>query len=217
VRAILGWSGYRDPDSIRKLTSDMEQLIERFLSRPFGRLDLGEMISSIFGLVRRYSIEIPSNFYLLAKSLATIEDIASTLDPDFDFIRASQPFAKRMVRKELSPGRIAEQMAGASGDAVRFLRDFPGETRDLMRLLKDGKFRLEFELKDMEKLDTTLKRVVTRLSAAVLLAAMIMGSSLLVLSGIPPLIYRVPVIGVLGFLFSGVVGVMLLFDLWHHR
>lgn len=217
VRAVLNLSGYRDPEAVRHLTADIEMIIERYLTRPFGRLEIGEMVASFFDMVRRYNIEIPTNFYLLAKALATIEDIAGNLNPDFDFLRATRPFVKRMIRKELSPGRIAEQLSGVSTDTLRFLRDFPGEMQDMMSLVKSGKFRVEFVLKDMDKLDSTVKRTVTRLAAAVLLAAMIMGSSLLVLSGIPPLFYRVPVIGILGFLISGVVAVVLLIDLWRHH
>ncbi|MDF1567492.1 MAG: AarF/UbiB family protein [Spirochaetaceae bacterium] len=217
VRAILGWSGYRDPDIVRRLTGEMELVIERYLSRPFGRVDLGEMVSALFSLIRRFEIDIPSNFYLLAKAMATIEDIAGRLDPEFDFIRASQPFVKKMIRRELSPERITEEIIGASGDTLRFVRDLPGEARDLVSLLKAGRLRMEFELKDMKKLNSTLNHVVTRLSAAVLLAAMIMGSSLLVQSLIPPLMFGIPVIGILGFLFSGIVAVFLLIDLWRHR
>jgi ubiquinone biosynthesis protein len=217
VRAVLNWSGYRSPEQTRRLTTDMEHIIERYLSRPFGRLQMGEMVSAMMELIRRYGIEIPRNFYLLSKALSTIEDIATSLYPDFDFIRASRPFAERMIKKELSPERIAEQIDGASGDTLRFIRDFPGETRDLINLLKSGRLKLEFELKDLARIDTTLKKVVTRLSAAIMLAAMIMASSILVQSLIPPLVFGVPVIGILGFLFSGILGFILLVDLWRSR
>ncbi|MCK5736870.1 MAG: AarF/ABC1/UbiB kinase family protein, partial [Spirochaetaceae bacterium] len=93
VRAILNWSGYRSPDLARRLTSDMEHIIERYLSRPFGRLEISEMVTAMVDLIHRYDIEVPSNFYLLSKALSTIEDIATSLDPDFDFISASRPFA----------------------------------------------------------------------------------------------------------------------------
>ena len=217
VRAILGWSGYRDPDEARRFTVDMEMVIERYLARPFGKLNMGEMISALIDLIRRYGIDIPSNFYLLGKSMSTIEDIASGLDPDFDFIRASRPFARKMIRSEFSPERVTEHLAGAAGDTARLLRDLPGEARDIVSLLKAGKLRMEFELKDMDTLNSTVKRVVTRLSAAVLLASMIMGSSILVQSLIPPFFYGVPVIGILGFFMSGMVGIYLLYDLWRHR
>ena len=217
VRAILNWSGYRSPDVTRRLIMDMEHIIEHYLSRPFGRLQIGEMVSAMVDLIRRYDIEIPSNFYLLSKALSTIEDIATSLDPGFDFIRASRPFAKRMIRKELNPDRIADQIAGVSGDAFRFIRDLPGETRDLMNMIKSGRLKLEFELKDMARIDSTLKRVITRLSAAIMLAAMIMASSILVQSLIPPLFFGVPVIGILGFLISGILSFVLLIDLWRHR
>ena len=122
-----------------------------------------------------------------------------------------------MIRKELNPDSIADQIAGVSGDAFRFIRDLPGETHDLMNMIKSGRLKLEFELKDMARIDSTLKRVITRLSAAIMLAAMIMASSILVQSLIPPLFFGVPVIGILGFLISGILSFVLLVDLWRHR
>ena len=217
VRAIMRWSGYCDPDQARRFTVDMENVMERFLSRPFVNLDMGEMIAVLFDLIRRYDIAVPSNFYLLAKAMSTIEDIAESLDPDFDFINASGPFVRRMIRSELSAERLSEQVAGAAGDTVRLMRDLPGEAADLLNLLKAGKLRMEFELKDLNRIDSTIKRVITRLSEVILLSAMIMGSSILVQSLIPPLIYGVPAIGVLGFLASGIVGIFLLIDLWRNR
>ena len=217
VRAILSWSGYREPDAARKLTNEMEMVLERYLSRPFGSIDAGDMAVAVIDLVRRYEIEIPANFSMLAKSLATIEDIALSLDPEFNFIRASRPFVKRMIRRELSPERLGEQAVGTAGDAFRFIRDLPGDAGDLLRLVKEGKLRMELNLRDLKTLDSTIKRVMTRLSAAILLAAMIMGSSILVQSLIPPLILGVPAIGVLGFLAAGMVGIFLLIDLWRHR
>ena len=217
VRAIMTWSGYRDPDIARSLLTDVEGIIERYLSRPFGRIDVGQMIGTLIGVIRRYEITIPSNFQLLAKAMTTIEDIASGLDPEFDFIRASRPFARHMIWEELSPRHVSQHVANAAEDAMQLLRDLPGESRDLVSLLKAGKLRIEFGLKDAKVLDSTISRTVTRLSAAVLLASMIMGSSILVQSLIPPLVFGIPVIGVAGFLASGAVAVVLLFDLLRHR
>lgn len=217
VRAILRWSGYCGSDQMRQFVIDMDVLIDRHLGHTFGTLDFSEMVNGLTVLIRRYGIEVPSNFYLLAKAMSAIEDIASSLDPDFDFISAAEPFVKRMIRSELDSKQIINGVSGAAEDAAHLLKDLPGEASDLLSLIKAGKLRMEFNLKQLDEINNTVKRVVTRLTASILLAAMIMGSSILVQSLIPPLFFGVPVIGILGFMFSGLIALVLLFDLWKHR
>ena len=217
VRAVFRWSGYREPELIRRFTIDMEQLIQRYITRPLGRIEISEVVSAMVSLIKHYEIEIPSNFYLLAKSLLTIENIASALEPSFDFKQVSAPFVRKMIAKELSSTRIAERIARTGSDALRLIQDFPAEAHDILTLIKEGRIRAEIEVRNTKVLITTLRKVITRLSAAVLLAAMIMGSSILVQSLIPPLVFGIPVIGILGFTVSGLVGILFLVDLWRGR
>ncbi|MBW1933361.1 MAG: AarF/ABC1/UbiB kinase family protein, partial [Deltaproteobacteria bacterium] len=49
-----------------------------------------------------------------------------------------------------------------------------------------------------------------RLAFAIVLASLIIGSSLIVLSGIPPKWHGIPVIGLAGFIIAGVMGLWLL-------
>lgn len=217
VRAVFRWSGYREPELIRRFTIDMEQLIQRYITRPFGRIEIGEVISTMVNLIKHYEIEIPSNFYLLAKALLTIENIASSLEPSFDFKQVSTPFVEKMIARELSTTSIAEKIARTGGDALRLIQDFPTEVHDILSLIKEGRIRAEIEVKNTKVLITTLRKVTTRLSASVLLAAMIMGSSILVQSLIPPLVFGIPVIGILGFTISGLIGILFLVDLWRGR
>lgn len=217
VRAVSRWSGYREPEIIRRFTIDMELLIQRYITRPFGRIEISEMVSAIISLIKHYEIKIPSNFYLLAKALLTIENIASSLEPSFNFKQVSTPFVRKMIAKELSPKRIAEKMVQTSNDTLRLIQNLPAEAHDILSLIKEGKIRTEIEIKDTRILITTLRKVATRLSASVLLAAMIMGSSILVQSLIPPLIFGIPAIGIIGFIFSGLIGILFLVDLWRNR
>ena len=217
VRAVLRWSGSRDPDETHRFTIEMEQILDHYLTAPFSGIRIGEVTAAVVELIRRYTLSVPSNFYLLAKALASIEDIAGSLHPEFNFISALRPFARRMIRSELSPENLLEHGIGITGDTLRLLADLPGESTDILSLLKAGKFRMQIDLKDLSRIDSTIQRVITRLSAAILLAAMIVGSSMLIQSLLPPLIFGLPVIGMLGFLASGIVGVFLLVDLLRHR
>jgi len=217
VRAVFRWSGYREPEDVRSLTTDMEKLIQHYVTRPFGRIELGEIVPAIVKIIKHYEIEIPSNFYLLAKALITIENIAGMLEPSFDFKQVSAPFVREMIAKEFNSTRIAEKIVQASGDVLRLIQDFPTGAHDVFSLIREGKIRAEIEVRNTKILITTLRKVITRLSASVLLAAIIMGSSILVQSLIPPLVFGIPVIGILGFMISGLIGIIFLVDLWRSR
>jgi ubiquinone biosynthesis protein len=54
---------------------------------------------------------------------------------------------------------------------------------------------------------------MNRLAFAIVLAALIIGSSLIVLSGVPPKWLDIPVIGIVGFVVAGLMGFWLLISI----
>ena len=76
--------------------------------------------------------------------------------------------------------------------------------------------RIEFEHHGLQALGAALDRVSNRIAFAIVLAALIVGSSLIVLSDIPPHWHDIPVIGLLGFLVAGIMGFWLLLSIIRH-
>jgi ubiquinone biosynthesis protein len=98
-------------------------------------------------------------------------------------------------------------------DLVSFVKDIPFDARDLLQLLKFGKFRIQFEHRGLGPLITAMDELVTRIVFAIVLASLIIGSSLVILSDIPPRLYDLPVIGLVGFVLAGIIGFSLLFSI----
>jgi ubiquinone biosynthesis protein len=110
----------------------------------------------------------------------------------------------------LAPGRLA-------GDAVRlieqtyeFLTDFPKDLLELSRSLRQKKLSFNLILKDLDKMLVTHDQISNRISFSIIIAALIIGSALIVISNMPPLFYGISVIGLVGFLTAGFLGVWLL-------
>lgn len=61
-----------------------------------------------------------------------------------------------------------------------------------------------------------MERISNRIAYAIVLAALIVGSSLIVLSGIPPRWHNVPVIGLFGFVLAACMGFALLISIIRH-
>jgi ubiquinone biosynthesis protein len=68
---------------------------------------------------------------------------------------------------------------------------------------------MEVEQKGQETMRKTLNRMANRLSVAMIIAALLVGSSLLVLSELPPLVGGISVIGLAGFIIAAILGLFL--------
>ena len=93
------------------------------------------------------------------------------------------------------------------------MRDLPEELRSILSQLRQGKMKLEFEHRGLSELRAVLDQMSNRISFAIVLAALIIGSSLIILSAIPPKWNDIPIIGLVGFLIAGVMGFWLLLSI----
>jgi len=112
--------------------------------------------------------------------------------------------------ERLHPKRIAGDIYDSGSDFLQLIREIPGEVREILRQARRGKIKIEFEHRGLESMLSTHDRISNRLAFAIVLAALIIGSSLIVLSGIPPKWHEIPVIGLAGFTVAGAMGFWLL-------
>ena len=120
---------------------------------------------------------------------------------------------RHIITNRFNPRRIARGMADSGTDLFQLLGEIPGEVREILGMIKKGKVKIEFEHKGLEPMYSTNDRISNRLSFAIVLASLVIGSALIVLSDIPPKWHEIPLIGLIGFLFAGFMGVWLLISI----
>jgi ubiquinone biosynthesis protein len=152
----------------------------------------------------------------MMKALSTVEGVGLMLDPKLELIKLAKPFMRKIRLGRMQPGRIAEELSLTGFAYLHLFRDLPHELRTILTQLRSGRMRLEFEHRGLHSLGATLDRVSNRIAFAIVLAALIVGSSLIVLSDIPPHWHSIPIIGLIGFLVAGVMGFRLLLSILRH-
>jgi ubiquinone biosynthesis protein len=159
---------------------------------------------------------VPRDFYLLAKALVTIEGVGRELDPDFNAVEHAEPFAKKLITDRMSPQRLIEDFYHSATEASLLMRDLPAEAREMLALIKQGEAKIKFEHRGLDPMLKTFEQVNNRMVFAIVLASLVIGSALIVLSGVPPKWQEIPVIGIMGFLGAGIMGFWLLFSILRH-
>ncbi len=74
-----------------------------------------------------------------------------------------------------------------------------------------------FRHKNLVGLIKTLDNITSRLTFGIIIAAMIIGSSMIITTGVKPFLFGFPALGVIGYLCSGLLGVWLLVDIIRQR
>jgi len=163
----------------------------------------------VFNLVHTYQVRIPSDYMLLAKALVTYEEVARALDPEYDMVEAVAPYIKKLTRSRFDPQRAARSVSRGIGDLREIVNVLPFELRRIVRKLRKGDLIVPLEHRGLEHLINEIDRSSNRLSFALIIAALIVGSSLLIRAEVGARIFNIPLLGLLGFLFAGVLGIWL--------
>jgi len=122
----------------------------------------------------------------------------------------ASPFVRRIQLDRLHPRRLVGDMVDSGTESIHLLKEIPGELREILQLVRQGKIKMEFEHRGLEPMLSAHDRISNRIAFAIVLASLVIGSSLIVLSGVPPKWHEIPIIGLVGFLAVGMMGFWLL-------
>jgi len=201
----LGITSQEEIDT-RSLKIDIKEMLDQYYDKPLKEIKLGELISQLVEISIKYHIKMPAEFALLGKSLITIEGIGSELDPDFNLAEIAKPYAKDVILERKSPQRLISKLLNDLSELYNLVILIPRQLSKTLKKMEKGVFKLEFQHRGLENLINALDKSTNRLSYSLILAAIIIGSSLIMQTDKGPHFMGFPVIGVLGFLISGVLG-----------
>jgi ubiquinone biosynthesis protein len=198
-----------DPD-IRLLEKDVADFMGRHLHKPLKDIKIGKLLNNLLELAFQHRLRIPPDIFLMLKAFSAIEGVGLMLDPDFDMIKQAAPFIKEVKLARLSPQRITGDIFRLAIELFQFVENFPKDILSITRLIKQQKLSLNLEYKGLDKMLSTYDQISNRISFSIIIAALIIGSALVIMSKVPPLFYDISLIGIIGFLAAAIMGIWLL-------
>ncbi len=214
ARAVIRITGDEQIESPLPLERAISELISRYYDASLKDFRLSDVLSQVLNVILMFQMRLPPNLYLLIKVLITIEGIAKSLDPDFKLLEFIEPAAVKIIKDRYNPRRLA---TAAASEIADILQDLPADYRQIIGAIRRAKMNFAVEARSLEPLQATMLKVTGFLVFSIILAAMIIGSALIVHSALPPLFAGIPIIGIAGFMASGVLGFWLLFSIIRNR
>jgi len=188
------------------IEADFSELISRYHRTPLAQIDMASISEEFFDIVHRYHIRVQSELTVFGKALVTYEEVARQLDPNYDLIRSAEPYVRKLALKRFRPEQIKRDVQVGLTEIHDLITKFPQEFQRFTSKLNRGKIKVGLEVHGLEKLIVELDKSSNRISFALIIAAIIVGSSLIMTLDIGVKFYGVPAVGLIGYLFAGVLG-----------
>ena len=210
TRVLLKLTLWDDEPDSRLLNKDVADFMGEHLYKPLKDINVGKLLNQMLELAAQHRLRVPPEIFLMMKAGSAVEGVGLMLDPDFDMIAHAEPFIKQVKLDRLSPKRLGSDAVNLLSQYLDFLQVFPKDLLEITRTVRQKKFTFMLELKNMENMLVTHDQISNRISFSIVIAALIVGSALIVISKTPPLFFGISLIGIIGFVTAAMMGVWLL-------
>ena len=195
------------------LLGDLDGIVEEFGTVDLADLDLAAFITSLTQMARRHGIEIPSSVTTVGRALVTLEGLLDEFIPNVNMIEIisqhieSSKTPVEMVKSEVKRLGIESEQALHSG--LKGIVD----AQTALHMLTRGELKMNLELVGSEEPLSQMSDMVNRLTMALIVVGLFIGSSIVYFAGMKPIIFGIPVVGFLGYVAAFVLSVWIVIDI----
>ena len=212
VEVLVDWAKTANIDQ-DSLKLEIDGLVDQYHGVPLKELNISTILADLTTLLRDYHLTLPPDLSLLIKSLVTLEGMGRQLDPDFDLVTEFSPFLHRALLARYGHEALIKRGWQAVAGGLDLLTGLPQDLRHLVRSARSGRLQVHVDVTHLQCFGNQLDRAASRLTMGVVLAALIIGSSIVMTVDRGPVLFGLPLFGLLGFLSAAVAGIWLLISI----
>ncbi len=209
IKIFIDAEVLEETNDTRLLRIDLHEFIDTYYGIPLNQLQIEKLVNDLIDVLRRHRIAVLTDVVLMAKALATIESVGRSLDPDFNMMNFMEPYARKLMIQPIIPKKQLKEMRELALETEKLIKILPSELRYILRKVKKGRMNLIFEHRGLERLITEMDRSSNRLAFSLIIAALIIGSSIIVYVDKGWHIFGFSVFGLIGYIIAALLGLWL--------
>lgn len=195
------------------LLADLDAVVQRFGKLDLADLDIAEYVNAVMKLAARHGIKVPGSVTMVARCLVTLEGLLDEFLPEANIV---QIIADHVACSQGAGSRLKEETRklGAQGDlALHGLLGALAESQTAARMLTRGQLRANVQLVGSEEPLQQLSDMVNRLTMALIVVGLYVGSSIVYFARIKPVVFGIPVVSMLGYVVAFILSVWIVLDI----
>ena len=197
----------------KKLKDQISEILNLVDSNSLKDIRLEILIEKFQSILFENKIIMPDYFILLFKGVTLIEGVGRLLNPEMDVIKSAKPYISKIMLQRLNPNYLLEKGFQKLQELQNDLQNIPGQIKNVLSLLNGGDLTVKTKSEDLKNTNVILKQSVTNIILAFIFGTNCIATALILNSKLEPVIFGMPLLSLLGFTFSAVLGLILVLRL----
>jgi ubiquinone biosynthesis protein len=210
AKALLGLAEQTGETDEAQFRRDIAAIVAENHGVALGRLSAGAIIMALSRAATGNGLRTPPELSMLGRALLTLDDVARRLDPAMDPNAAIRDQAAKIMRARMTGGTSQGSLFAGALEAKEFAEKFPGRVNRVMDALAEGEFTLNVAGIEQREILHSIHKLANRVTAGVVIAALITGAALLMRVQTSATILGYPALAIVCFLMAAGFGVALL-------
>ena len=162
------------------LQRDLRRILIRYEGLPINEIPAQEVLEELEPIIYEYQLRIPSDYWLLIKTVVLMQGVGLGLDPEFDIFETSKPMLGRLLRKLWLPSSWGSSAMRMATDWADLAGTFPRQTSRILNQVERGEIEVRINVPDLKQTNVLINRIVNRLIFSILVAALTIALAMLI-------------------------------------
>jgi ubiquinone biosynthesis protein len=201
----------------RGLERELLDILDSYYAVPIKDMNVGQLLMAITELLRANGLTLPPDLVIMIKALVSAEGTARRIYPDLTVVLEAKEQISSLAVERFKPESLWRSFRFSLSQFFNLQKALPRRMEEILNKADRGELTFGFRHENLAGLRNTLENVSNRLTFGIIIAAMIIGSSMIITTGIGPLSFGFPALGVIGYLISALLGLWLIFNMIRQR
>lgn len=186
------------------LYDSVSYMFDTYLTTSIKNIKISILMQEIYDIARKNNIQIPRELVCLIRALIILEGVMAEIDPELEIISVIVSFIESGNKLAILDGLEKEELILSLYSFARDGIKIPTKTLELLNKLSAGEAKLELKVKDTDNMLTQINKMVNRITSGVLIAALILSSSLIISNNVKPTYKGISMIGLIGYIIGAI-------------
>ncbi len=203
---------FNDKVNVDLFAKDLRDLVAPFFGLTMRNVNLGKILLKSSSIASRHHVQVPTELMLYFKSLVSIEGLGNKIQRDFDFLEHTLHFAGDLLKMQYDPNRMMQDLGQLARESRSLINSLPRQLNFLLRKINSPQHRFKLQIDDIQDLKRSVEISFNLMFLGLLMGSLIVSASYIYVHDKENLIYGVPTLSFIGYLFAGVLGIGAFFN-----